>query len=227
MLRHSVLYLLCLLGLTSHALGDIYVWQGDAGDCTIDHFYNTIQINAAGTYGFRAWNPSTQALEEIQDLTVDASVTGTVTVSVAYDAGGGDGATDIWELDLTAGSGTGNLDDLDISGDLGTVSTVVCDNVTGTVTCVNMPNGITIKTSLTSSGSITASGDIDGTVTIEDGRLDGSLTANMLGDVSLQALVGLVQHNGSISVTSESQAGWPTLRAAKDGGAIFLSRRAA
>lgn len=109
MLRYTSIVLICLAGATNGALGDIYVWTENAEHCTIDDEDNTIEINEAGTYGFRAWNPSTQALEEIQDLSVDSSVTGTVTVSIAYDAGGGDGATDIWELDLTAGSGTGNL----------------------------------------------------------------------------------------------------------------------
>jgi hypothetical protein len=44
------------LFLVAGAFGDIVVWTNNANDCTIDDTENTIQINAAGTYGFRAWN---------------------------------------------------------------------------------------------------------------------------------------------------------------------------
>ena len=176
MLRHASLSLMTLLVVTGTAFGDIYVWEGSAANCTIDDGDNTIQINAAGTYGFRAWDPGTQALEEIQDASVNSSVTGTVTVKIAYDSNGNDGATDIWELDLTAGSGTGNLAKLDISGDLGTVSTIVCDNITDVVD-IDGSIGVMAGTRKFSVDNATAAIVIHGTI-----RGYNSLEANTLGD---------------------------------------------
>ena len=88
MLRYTLISLFCLLGLTSGALADIYVWTENAGDCDIDDDNNTITINEPGTYGFRAWD-TVNTLEEIRSITVNSNVTGDVTVTIAWDGRGG------------------------------------------------------------------------------------------------------------------------------------------
>jgi len=59
MSRWTLLSICGVLFATNSTRADIGVWEGNAGDCTLDHVNNKIQINVAGTYGFRAWNPGT------------------------------------------------------------------------------------------------------------------------------------------------------------------------
>jgi hypothetical protein len=73
MLRITAITVTCVFCTVGAAFAEIEVWAG--GDIipppTIDHDENTIEIEAAGTYGFRAWDGDA-ALEEIQSITVDS-----------------------------------------------------------------------------------------------------------------------------------------------------------
>ena len=105
MLRITAIAVACVFCTVGAAFADIEIWDGDDIDPppTIDHDLNTIEIEAAGTYGFRAWDGDA-ALEEIRSITVDSGVTGAVTVTIAWDEYGGDGATDVWTGNLTHAS---------------------------------------------------------------------------------------------------------------------------
>ncbi len=183
MLRCTLLSLFCVLGVTSGAFGEIYVWQGDAEDCTLDHEDNTIQINEAGTYGFRAWDPATEELEAIQWIRAQIGVSGTVTVKIAYDAGGGAGATDVWEIDLSNAT-TGTLAKLEITEDLGQTNGVTVDSVSGEVemggNLLNTFDG----------------GDIGAPITI-GGLLSGNISADSARDITVD---GTGTHTGSMTV---------------------------
>ena len=136
MLRYTVLSLFSLLGLTSGALADIYVWtENDPEDYTVDHFNNTIEIEAAGTYGFRAWNGDDQnpVLEDMQNITIDSGVDGQVTVMIAYDQYGDNGAVNLRQGDLNVDGYDVYLAGLEISGSIATTGDFICDNITGTV----------------------------------------------------------------------------------------------
>jgi hypothetical protein len=153
MLRYTILALICLAGPTNSALGDVYVWTENAEDCTIDHEDNTIQINEAGTYGFRAWDGSSE-LEEIRSITVDSGVTGDVTVTIAWDQYGGNGAADLWTGDLTHATYAVYLAGLEISGSIATTDDFICDNITGTVDIDGDVVGEVTTTSWSSTSSL-------------------------------------------------------------------------
>jgi len=135
MLRYTLLSLFCLLGMTSSAPGDILVWTLNGEDCTIDDEDNTIQINEPGTYGFRAWNgnPESPVLEDIQNITIDSGVDDDVTVMIAYDDNGANGAVNLREGDLTVDGQDVYLAGVEISGSIATTGDFICDNITGTV----------------------------------------------------------------------------------------------
>ena len=124
-----------LLFVTHSAVANILVWEGQASDCTISDVYNTITINEPGTYGFRAWNGDngSPALQNIQKLDINGSVTGQVTVKIAYDSGGAAGATYIETMTLTSSTPV-KLAMLNISGDLGTEDDVEIDVLDGPLT---------------------------------------------------------------------------------------------
>jgi hypothetical protein len=122
-----------LLCATNSTLANIYVWEGNPAHCTISHVDNTIQINVAGTYGFRAWNPETEELEDLQNITIDSGVSGPVSVMIAYDEGGDNGAVNLRQGDLTVDGQEVYLGGLEISGSIATTGDFICDNITGTV----------------------------------------------------------------------------------------------
>ena len=153
MLRYTLLALICLAGATNSALGDIYVWTENAEDCTIDHEDNTIQINEAGTYGFRAWDGSS-ALQDIQLLEVNPAVTGDVTVTIAWDENGGNGAADLWTGNLAHATYDVYLAGLEIAGSIATTDDFICDNITGTVDIDGDVVGEVTTTSWSSTSSL-------------------------------------------------------------------------
>ena len=77
----------------------------------------------------------------------------------------------------------GNIVDLDISGNLATEDDVVCDNITGTVTCGDVVNDIILDQSLT--GSMTV-GDVTGNISIggDVGALPSPYTVFSADDVT-------------------------------------------
>jgi len=134
MLRIAAIAIACVFCTVGAAFADIEIWAG--GDITppptINHDFNTIEIEAAGTYGFRAWD-GVDTLEEIQSITVDSGVTGDVTVTIAWDENGGNGAADLWTGNLTHATYAVDLAGLEISGGIATTDDFICDNITGTV----------------------------------------------------------------------------------------------
>ena len=190
MLRRTLLTVCCLMGATC-AFADIHVWEGSADDCTIYHDNNTITINEPGTYGFRAWD-TVDTLEEIQSITVNSNVTGDVTVTIAWDEYGGDGATDLWEGNLTHGTYAVELAGLEISGSLGTTAAgFTCEDVTG---------DIDIGGNVATAGDVTF-GDVSGDIDFGGGVASGG-DVNF-GDVSgymdiLDSLNGVLQVNGDL-----------------------------
>ncbi|MBU0641456.1 MAG: hypothetical protein KKB50_21560 [Planctomycetes bacterium] len=204
MSRWTVLSIYCVLCATSGTLADIHVWEGDPSDCTISDTFNTIQIDAAGTYGFRAWD-GIGTLEAIQWIRVQSGVTGTVTVKVAYSATGGNGATNVWEIDLS-NAGIGNIAELRISGDLGDVDDIVADNITGTFNVTgDVLHMIDIGNDIT--GAITIGGDLEAAIDVE-GDIEAALTITgyLLADISADSASDITingssgTHTGDITI---------------------------
>jgi len=106
--------------MTSSGIADIVFWEGDPNDCTYDNYYNTVTINVAGTYGIRAVDPNDpndpNDVLSIQNIDVDPNVAGTVTVTIAWDENGGNGAADLWTGNLAHASYDVYLAGLEISG---------------------------------------------------------------------------------------------------------------
>ena len=144
------------------ATAGLELWSGNAGDVEITG--DSAEITASGTFKFQSVTGG--SLDVIDDITVADGVTGTVTVYIARDPNdnaGTDGATDVGSINLTndqLANLIGNLAELRITGDLATANDVACRNITGTVTCVDVDNDITIETNLANGSNITASGDI-------------------------------------------------------------------
>lgn len=128
MFRSIFVATVCLLSST-YSFADIHVWTYNSQNCTISDVDNTIQINVAGTYGFRAWNndPGNPVLQDIQDITINSAVTGAVTVRIAYSSAGGDGAEEIKAMDLKTGASTGRLMVLRCSGAIGRDAPIKAD----------------------------------------------------------------------------------------------------
>lgn len=208
----SVCFLPCLV---SSALADITVWEGGAVNCTISDLNHTIRINQPGTYGFRAERDS--QLAEIQWIKVQSGVSGTVTVKIAYDGTGGDGATDVWEINLDNAT-TGILAELDIEGDLGEVAGVLVDSVSGDVLVGGdlheTFDGGTITGDIVIAGTL--SGDIEGdsiaSVDVNGagphtGNIDAAsgdlgavdITGEMAGDITCATLSGDIDITGKLS----------------------------
>ena len=179
MLRYTLLATFWLLSATC-AFGDVLVWDGIAGNCTINDENNTITINEPGTYGFRAWDGSS-ALEEIQSITVNSTVTGDVTVTIAWDEYGGDGATDVWTGNLTHGTYAVYLAGLEISGSLGTTAAgFTCEDVTGDIDI----------TGSVATGGIVTFGDVTGDITVGGDMATG-------GNVSCDSVTGDITIGGN------------------------------
>jgi hypothetical protein len=187
--------LICLAGTTSGALGNIYVWTENAEGCTIDHVNNTIQINEPDTYGFRAWNPQTEALEDIQDITIDSGVDDEVTVMIAYDEYGDNGAVNLRQGNLTVDGYEVYLAGLEISGNVATTGDFICDNITGTVD-IDGDIGVTAGTRKFFVQNATAP-------IIVCGRLlaYNTLEAETLGDLTVYGQPGLPVQ-GDITITN-------------------------
>jgi len=156
----------CLLCTTSAAVANIYVWEGIAAHCTLDHDNNTITINEAGTYGFRAFDPNDpndpNDVLSIQDIDVDPNVAGDVTVTIAWDQYGGNGAADLWTGDLTHATYHVYLAGLEIAGSLATTGAFTCEDVTGDISV---------------GGSMATGGDIVDAVTTASWSSTSSLLA--------------------------------------------------
>lgn len=135
MLRWTPLSIFCLLCATNSTRADIEVWEGNPAHCTISDVNNTIQINEPGTYGFRAWNGDDEnpALEDIQDITIDSGVDDEVTVMIAYNEYGDNGAVNLRQGNLTVDGYEVYLAGLEISGNIATTGDFICDNISGTV----------------------------------------------------------------------------------------------
>jgi hypothetical protein len=197
MLRITGVVITCAFCAAAASFGDIEIWAGGGitPPPTINHTLNTIEIEAAGTYGFRAWD-GVDTLEAIQNITVDSGVTGNVTVTIAYDAGGGDGATNVWQIDLTGGSGTGALAGLEISGNIATIGDVTCDSITGAIDIGGNLGATGILHTKLSASTVSAAITISGTIVDGD-----SLDAGTLGDVTIEG-VGVNPVQGDIHVTN-------------------------
>jgi hypothetical protein len=177
------------------AFADVYVWTNNAANCTINDQDNTIQINVAGTYGFRAWNgdAGNPALENIQNITIASSVSGDVTVRIAYDSAGGNGAADVEKGNLTRAGRTIDLAALNIAGNLATTGNFVCNTVTGTVNVAG-----TLGDGPESTVYTLQANSITGTLNV--GTLIGNISTGTLHDVNL---TGTSYHLGSITTTAD------------------------
>jgi hypothetical protein len=202
MYRAASLLLLCGIFVVDGANADrnIVLLSGNAEKVDINDVLGTIFITDgdASTFVFECFDDVTGNPADIEEIGLSGTPTGTITVSILAGPGHTYGAANVAVVDLTDDNVTGVIDDMTLSADLGSMDDVICDSITGTVTCQDVIHNVTIDDgSLT--GSFTAN-DITGTITIVRGRLNGSLTANTLGDVDLQGVAGVSPHTGSISV---------------------------
>jgi hypothetical protein len=204
MYRAASLLLLCGIFVVDGANADrnIVLLSGNAEKVDINDVLGTIFITDgdASTFVFECFDDVTGNPADIEEIGLSGTPTGTITVSILAGPGHTYGAANVAVVDLTDDNVTGVIDDMTLSADLGSMDDVICDSITGTVTCQDVIHNVTIDDgSLT--GSFTAN-DITGTITIVRGRLNGSLTANTLGDVDLQRTAPTLVHHGDITVNS-------------------------
>jgi hypothetical protein len=105
--------------LVSETAGnEITVWYA-TGSYSVDPDAWTVQIQGPGTFKIEATGDN-EGLGDIAAITVASYVTGKVDLYIVRDPneGGGDGAHDVYALDLS-GSATTNIQELRISGNLG------------------------------------------------------------------------------------------------------------
>lgn len=174
----------CALLAVAVANADIIEWGGaSSSDYSIAQVDRTVEILAPGTYKFEAVD-GLGTLENINRITIDPAVTGLVTVHVARDpaAGGGLGAADVKEVDLTNAAGvTGDLAELRISGALGAVGSTHISHLSGTAVIL---------------------GNVLSPITIEQ-EFEGSLECASLGDFSVVGPAKSFAHNGNLTVNGD------------------------
>jgi hypothetical protein len=182
------------LFFVSGAFGNIVVWTNNAQYCEISDVNNTIQINAAGTYGFRGETGG--VLNEIAEITLGANVTGTVTVTIAYDANGGVGATNVEQIILGKDNDNilGVIAGITISGNLATEGNVSCDSITGPVTV-----GGTLDDDV-DNGHLLAATSVTGAITLTGGLI-GHINVGTLGDITIGDAPGIC--DGNITIANE------------------------
>ena len=135
MIRTIAIALVTATVLGTAARADITLWSGTASDVTINDTTRKVTILAAGTFKFQSVTGG--ALDHINNIVVANGVTGTVIVHVARnpaDSAGMNGATNIGEINLTNDQNAsliGNLAELRITGDLGSLAPTVIRNLTG------------------------------------------------------------------------------------------------
>ena len=175
-----------LLFASSQAIATVTEWGGaPAGDFTID-LNDNVTILGAGTFKFQSVTAGN--LGSIRSISVANGVTGTVIVHVARnpaDSAGMNGATNVGEINLTNDQGAsliGNLAELRITGDLGSLAPTVIRNLTGAISANDFLDTVTIENNLTVSGSISAN-DVTGNITT--GRLLGNVSVNSLADLTV------------------------------------------
>ena len=135
MIRSIAIALAMTMLFVSSGRANITLWSGNANDITIDQNNKRVTILASGTFKFQSVTGG--ALDHINNIVVANGVTGTVIVHVARnpaDSAGMNGATNVGEINLTNDQGAsliGNLAELRITGDLGSLAPTVIRNLTG------------------------------------------------------------------------------------------------
>ncbi|MGE0482171.1 MAG: hypothetical protein AB7Q17_17055 [Phycisphaerae bacterium] len=194
--------LLFVFAFSTHITADLCLWSGDSGNVSITG--TSAVINAAGTYKFEAVTTcgSSNTLANIGNITIDSSVTGTVTVYIESRSDNNTpGAANVGSINLTNTSGvTGDLAELRITGDLGTPS--VASEVTA-ITGVATVGGDLVREfkSGSLSGTFTA-GSIDETFKVT-GTHAGAITVSTITQTGNIWLSGAGTHTGSVTVTGE------------------------
>ncbi|MGE0480161.1 MAG: hypothetical protein AB7Q17_06775 [Phycisphaerae bacterium] len=188
------------LACSLNARADICLWSGTPGNVSI--VGANVEILAAGTYKFEAVTScgSSTTLADIGAITINSSVTGTVTVYIESRSDNNTaGAVNVGSINLTNTSGvTGELAELRITGDLGTPS--VASEVTA-ITGVASVGGDLLREFNTNglTGSFAASA-INKTLKIT-GTHTGAITAATLTQTGNIWLSGAGTHTGSVTVT--------------------------
>ena len=187
------------------AFGDITIreWSGISGSkyqvtYPIPNDPNTVNITIlesdTGTFSFEAFYTGTNSAAHINLIETDPSgVTGTVRLKIASDPSSARvyGAADVRELDLST-AGTGVLSGLNISGDLGETAGVECDDVIDDVSI----GGNVLNTF--------DAGDVDSGATITIAKdLEGTLTANTLGNLTINGDSNLIAVPGDIEIAQD------------------------
>ncbi|MCC6360949.1 MAG: hypothetical protein IT450_19590 [Phycisphaerales bacterium] len=158
----------------------------------------------ADTFAFEAYDDSTFAPVDIDEIRVDSGVGGTVRVSVLQNPGNSPatttGADDVRVIDLS-NADTGELVSIGIGGDLGRIQFqpaghVTVDAITGTLTFDSLYNSCSAGAV---SGSLSMSQIISGS-TFTASSLSGSLVASFGagGDVTINSdLDGVIDFSGA------------------------------
>jgi len=213
--RCSIARIILSVGCATATYGapQITEWSSASTGFDIDNTNLIVTITAAGAYKFQSLDGGN--LADINLIQVDDGVTGTVTIHIARDpndSAGTDGATNVGSIDLTNSHATpvvGNLAELRITGNLGTVDESEVRNITGPVVLEDIERKLKVNVDVTPGGSITAD---EVTAMIEiDRNLNGDLTANSLGDVDIESSLG--GSGGDITIHSSYS------------GTLFVNRR--
>ena len=206
MLRTTMTAALCGFCLASSGYGaiDIKEWSGAGSGYTI-HDEETIEIWAAGTYYFQSYDGSSPA--KIENIWVNASVSGTVTIYIAQDPNDwvegveGPGASNLWEMNIDYNTAippddiNGVIGKMWLSGSIGRIGSgvqkILADSADGEIKVggtiidgdaleVHTPGDVTIEGVLVNpvQGNIKIANDYSGTLTINH-SFSGDL---MIGD---------------------------------------------
>ena len=196
MYRVSLLAVACCGFCVAPALAerDIVLLQGSAGKVTINDGEGTIEITDgdASTFVFECYDNVTFAPDNIESITLLGTPSGTVTISILPGNGRTYGAASIKKIDLKAAGVTGRIEEMIISGDLGETAGVECDDVIDDVSI----GGNVLNTF--------DAGDVDSAATITIAKdLEGTLTANTLGNLTINGDSNLIAVPGDIEIAQD------------------------
>ena len=208
MLRILISTIATVLFVSSASAG-LKLWSGTPGDVTITG--NDAEIFAAGTFKFESEVTPGGALDVIGNITVNSSVTGTVTVYIERDTDNDSpGATNVGSINLTNAT-TGDLAELRITGNLGsggpsTVTAVTGAVVIGDGTTDNLVNDFDASPGGVS-GNITIAGSIATGKQLKVGTMAGNISVGrwLLGDIVATSL------DGNLTISGDSASGDVTI----------------
>ena len=196
----------CVVFIGTPGSAGIIEWGSAPGGYIIDNDIKTIVVTAPGTYKFMSIDGA--ELDDINGITVQAGVSGVVTLYVAHEEGG-DGARNVRLLNLS-GDATTNVEELSISNNFGELGPMVA----------------------TEGGTLNIGGDVLSAIDIE-GAIGGPLTVGglLLADLSCDkasdiSLLGLGEHTGDITITGDGPYSDEMYFAGPMCGAITISQSA-